>query len=318
MTKILITGGCGFIGSNLTEYLLEKTDWKIIILDNLSTGRLKDIKTLKGFNNVVTFFKGDIIKTKDINKAINNCDYLVNLAAQTSVLDSINDPLYDENVNIQGILNLLRLSVKNKVKKFIQASSAAAVGEQEMPMNESKVPKPISPYGASKLSGEAYCSAFSRSYGLNSIVLRFSNVYGPKSYNKGSAIVKFIKKILKGEKLEVYGDGEQTRDFIYVKDICSGIYKSVIKDTNEFELIQLGTGIETSINTLIQLLMDLLEKFNLNKPEVIYTEQRPGEIVRNYCDISKAKNILDFTINMSLEKGLTNTIKWFKTEFSNS
>lgn len=315
MTKILITGGCGFIGANFAEFLLEKTDWDINILDNLSTGNIGSITEINGYSDRIIIFKGDITNSNDIEDCIRDCDYVVNLAAQTSVINSIEDPFYDEKVNILGILNLLHSSVKYRVKKFIHASSSAAVGEQEMPMNESKIPKPISPYGASKLAGEAYCSAFSRSFGLNCVVLRFSNVFGPKSIKKRSVIAKFIKKIIREENLEIYGDGNQTRDFVYVKDICSGIYLSLIKEIADFNLFQLGSGIETSINSLINKLKELLKKQYLKIFEIKFYEQRPGEIIYSYSDISKVKKKLGFSINYDLDKGLQETFKWFSKNF---
>ncbi|MFX0029485.1 MAG: NAD-dependent epimerase/dehydratase family protein [Candidatus Hermodarchaeota archaeon] len=315
MTRVLITGGCGFIGSNLVEFLLKQTNWEFNILDNLSTGRLKDIEVLHEFQEKINFFKGDIANYKDVSKAIKGCEFVVNLAAQTGVLDSINNPFKDEKVNIRGILNLLQLSKESNIKRFIQASSGAALGEQEIPIHELKVPKPISPYGASKLAGEAYCSAFSYSYGLRCIVLRFSNVYGPKSYNKGSVIAKFIKKILKGETIEIYGDGYQTRDFIYVDDISNGIYLSLVKNLSNFQVFQLGTGLETSINSLMEKIKEVLNENSYKIPDIVYTEQKSGEILRNYTDISKAKEILGYSIKKELDQGLRETFKWFLNNF---
>jgi len=311
MKKILITGGCGFIGSNLTEYLLEKTDWKINILDNLSSGQFNEIENLNNFETRVNFFKGDITNVNDILKTIENCDYVVNLAAQTSVIESIKKPFKDENINIFGTLNILKLAVEYKIKKIIQASSAAAVGMQEVPINELKVPKPLSPYGASKLACEGYCSAFSNSFNLNIVVLRFSNVYGPKSYHKGSVIAKFIRQIIKGEELQIFGDGNQTRDFIYVKDICSGIYLSLIKKVSKFELIQLGTNIETSVNTLISVLKSISIDLNIKFPDIKYCDERDGEILQNYTDISKAKKKLNFTPKFLIGTSLKRTFEWF-------
>lgn len=311
MTRLLITGGCGFIGSNLTEYLLEKTNWHINILDNLSTGNLNNIKNLKNFEKKVNFIKGDIVNHDDVLKAIKNCDYVVNLAAQTSVMESIKNPYNDLEINIIGLLNLLDVAVNIKIKKFIHSSSAAAVGEQNMPVAELKVPMPISPYGASKLAGESYCCAFSKSYGLKSIVLRFSNVYGSKSYNKGSVIAKFIKQIIRKETLEIYGNGTQTRDFVHVKDICSGIYLSIIKETKVFDLFQLGTGIETTINLIIDYLKEISKEKKIKFFKIKYCEKRPGDITRNYADISKAKKKLGFSLNYDLETGLQETFDWF-------
>lgn len=314
MTKVLITGGCGFIGSNLTEFILNKTDWEVSILDNLTTGRLENIESI-GNNEKITFYEGSILNNEDIIKAIDQCEYVVNLAAQTSVLDSIKDPFEDQRQNIQGLLNLLTLSVNFKIKTFVQGSSAAVLGEQTMPIHGLKVPRPISPYGASKLAGEAYCSVFSNLYELNCVVLRFSNVYGPRSTNKTSVIAKFIKKLIRNELIEIYGDGNQTRDFLYVIDLCNGIYKALTRDIRTFELYHLGSGKETSINTFIETLKRVSSNFNLVFPKVTKINPKPGEIRQNYSDISKAIKNLDFHNKYDLEKGLNETLEWFLSNY---
>jgi len=154
--RVLITGGCGFIGSNLVHYLLDKTDWDVVILDNLSTGDKKYIKNLS--SSRITFIEGDIRDKHDVKKAMKNCDHVVNLAAQVGVIPSMEDPFYDMDVNIKGSLVLLQEAVNIGIGRFVQASSAAPLGEQIMPLDETKVPQPLSPYGASKLACEGYCS----------------------------------------------------------------------------------------------------------------------------------------------------------------
>jgi UDP-glucose 4-epimerase len=311
MNKVLITGGCGFIGSNLVKYLLDKTNWEIHVLDNLSKGKLEHLIDLDDFESRVSFFKGDIVNIEDIYQAIKGCRYAINLAAQTGVIESIKDPFMDEKINIFGTINLLKASIDNKVEKFIQASSAAAVGKQKMPLNESQFPKPISPYGASKLASECYCRVFSNLFKLKTVVLRFSNVYGPKSYKKSSVIPKFIKHILKNKNLVVYGNGNQTRDFIYVEDVCLGIYLSLIKNLETFELVQLGTGKETSINSLINIFKDLIRSYDIKLPVIINSNPRTGELLKNYSDITKAKELLGFSIKRDLKEGLNETFKWY-------
>ncbi len=311
MINILITGGLGFIGINLTRFLLENTDWRISILDN---DRIKVHSLNKEFvknEERITFIKGDITNLKDVQKAIKNCDYLVNLAAQTSVINSIRDPFEDEAINIRGLLNLLRLSAKNDVKRFIQASSAAVLGEQEMPMIETKLPKPLSPYGVSKLAGEAYCHAFSKLSDISFVVLRFSNVFGPYSLHKTSAIHKFIRRFINNQKIDIYGDGTQTRDFIYVKDVCNGIFLSLTNKIQKFNLYQLGTGIETSINSLLEMLSQIAEEYKINSPEIKYSEFKSGEIKRNYSDISKISKELGFSPHHTMEEGLRQTFNWY-------
>ncbi|MBD3355151.1 NAD-dependent epimerase/dehydratase family protein [Candidatus Woesearchaeota archaeon] len=312
MTKILITGGCGFIGSNLVEFLIQKTDWQINILDNLSNGDIKDLENINEFDNRCNFFEGDIRKKEDIIEAIDNCDFVVNLAAQAGVISSIEDPQLDAEINIKGLINVLQSGAEGGIKRIIQASSAAPLGEQKMPLNEKKVPKPLSPYGASKLAGEGYCSAFSSSYDLNVVALRFSNVYGPRSYEKGSVIPKFIKETLDNDQVTIYGDGNQTRDFIYVKDICNAIYLALTENLeNKFELLQIATGKETSVNELFKILKKSLEEQKINVKNPKYVKARKGEILRNYADISKAKSLLNYGPKVDLTEGIDKTIKWF-------
>jgi len=314
--KILITGGCGFIGLNLVEYFLDKTDYTINILDNLSVGREEDLRKIKNYDKKrVCFYKGDIREIKDIKPAIKKCDFVVNLAAQTDVIESIKNPLFDAEVNIFGLINLLNLSKKHNIKRFIQASSAAPLGEQVPPVDEEKIPRPLSAYGASKLSCEGYCSAFSGSYNLKTVALRFSNVYGPYSYLKGSVVAKFIKDILSNKKPVIYGSGDQTRDFVHARDIANAIHLSIKNDDLQgFSLFQIGTGVETSINSLYEKISSILrnEEFEVGKP--LYKAERAGEIYRNYCDISLASEKLGFKPEYSLNKGLQDTIGWFLSD----
>lgn len=312
MKKILITGGAGFIGRNLVNFLLKNTNWKIKVLDDLESGGFRPIKELEEFDSErVELEKGDVRNEDTVVKAVDGCDYVVNLAAQVGVMPSVEDPIYDAEVNIFGLLNLLEAAKEEGVEKFVQASSAAPLGEVDPPVSEDDVPRPLSPYGASKLAGEGYCSAYSGSFGMNTVALRFSNVYGPLSKHKKSVVHKFIQRIMDDKKLVIYGDGEQTRDYIYVKDICKGIYLSLGKDLNGFELIQLGTGKETSVNELVEVLRNCCNKFGFEMPNVVNEKERKGEIRRNYTDISKAEELLGFKPEIGIEEGVERTFKWF-------
>jgi len=311
--KILITGGCGFIGLNLVDYLISKTDWDIFILDNLSVGRKKDLEDIKNYSkNRISFYKGDILNKKDVEQVICDCDFVVHLAAQTDVIFSVKNPVDDARVNILGLLNLLNASVEHKIKRFVFASSAAPLGEQDPPVDESKVPSPMSPYGASKLAGEGYCSSYSASFDLSNVVLRFSNVYGLYSFYKGSVIAKFIRQILLGEQPIIFGDGNQTRDFIFASDIAKAVFLSLTVDVpNINNLYQIGTGVEVSINDLYTMIKKELEKNGYNVLDAIYKKPRKGEIYRNFCSINKAKNELDFKPSIKLEEGIEKTVNWF-------
>ena len=317
--KILITGGCGFIGVNLVKYLLKRENYKIIVLDNFSIGKgeyLEEAIYDLPNKNLVKLVKGDIRDKNLCDEITKNIDVIVHLAAQAGVIPSIKNPFYDCEINVIGTLNLLYSAVKNKVDKFIFASSNAPLGEQVPPVSEEKIPKPLSPYGASKLACEAYCSAFCHSYGLKTIILRFSNAYGPYCLHKNSVVAKFIKDgILKG-KLTIYGDGKQTRDFIHVDDICQAVYLvlnfSNSKSSNEIwgTPFHLGTGKETSILELAKLIRELFEK----EIKVSFAPERKGEIKRNYSDITKAEELLRFKPSISLKEGVKQVYNWFRTK----
>ncbi len=313
MVRLLVTGGCGFVGTNLIEYILNRSDWDIAVLDNLSQGKLEYLRAVDGYSKErVDFFKGDVRDVNDVGEAMENCDYVIHLAAQTSVIDSIKKPKEDAEINILGTINLLEESVEKDVNRFIVASSAAPLGEQEMPIHEEKVPQPLAPYGASKLACEGYCSAYGGSHSLPTVALRFSNVYGPKSWHKGSVVAKFIKQILDGETPVIYGDGDQTRDFIHTKDIAQALYLSCTEDLeDDFELFQVATGKETSINDLYSLLKNKLGEKGEKVPEPKHGEKREGEIYRNYADISKAEERLNYSPEVSIEEGIEETIDWF-------
>ncbi|MCP4149291.1 MAG: NAD-dependent epimerase/dehydratase family protein [bacterium] len=326
--RLLITGGAGFIGINLVDYLLKTAQYKITVVDNLSAGNLqllREIVNKRGgeieeFNFAspqkklnpagVRFIREDILNRQNILKTLEGQDQVVHLAAQTGVIPSLENPSHDAAVNITGTMNLLEAAVKQGVGKFLFASSAAPLGEQDPPLHEGKVPKPLAPYGASKLAGEAYCSAYHGSFGLDTTVMRFSNVYGPNSFHKGSVVALFIKKILAGETLTIYGDGLQTRDFLYVGDIVRIIHKLLQNREKKIagQLFQLGTGVETSVNQLV----DSLEKISGRSLKVNRQPERKGEIKRNYTAIDKIKNTLGYQPQFHLEKGLEITWKWFK------
>ena len=336
---VLVTGGCGFVGSNLVEFLLENTDWNIRILDNLSVGNTKyieqiasqnnqvkltlpggtqnsgpstqDSKTTKPLDNStndpaqqsVTVIEGDIRDKEDAERATDGVDAVVNLAAITGVPISLEKPQETFEVNVSGTQNLLKACRKNGVQKFVLASSNAAVGDKEPPMHENMVPAPISPYGASKLSGEALCKSYSASFEVDANALRFANVYGPYSDHKTSVVMKFIRRAQEGKELRIYGDGHQTRDFIHGKDIARGVLSTLQSDVSG-EVFQIGTREETEILDLAQRIKQLAEKSNTASPNVTHEDPRQGDIYRNYTDYDKANQVLGFEPKIDMETGL--------------
>jgi UDP-glucose 4-epimerase len=304
--KILLTGGCGFIGVNLLDYFQKNTSDKIIVMDNLSVGKSEYLKEFD-----VEFVEGDIRDANLVNHLMKKVDAVIHLAADTRVIDSIQNPDYNFDVNVTGTYNLLCSARNHDVEKFVMASTGGAiVGEASPPVHEKMVPRPISPYGASKLCGEAYCSAFAGAYGMKTICLRFSNVYGPRSYHKGSVIAHFFKQILQRAPLIIYGDGDQTRDFIYVEDLCEVIHGALfVKDGGQ--AYQLGTGVETSVNELVELITHCVQ--NSYTFKIDYAPARKGEIIRNFADISLARTDLGFSPSVMLQEGLDRTWAWFQS-----
>ncbi|MBW3019068.1 GDP-mannose 4,6-dehydratase [Candidatus Woesearchaeota archaeon] len=310
MTKALITGGCGFIGVNLVEYLLNNTDWELVVLDDLSNSKIDDFEAVWDKKRV-KLYKGDARDVELIDRAIENCDYVVSLAALVDVRESIEEPVINADVNVMSLVKQLMCAANAKIKKLVFSSSGAALGDSQQPMKENLLPQPMSPYGASKLAGEAYCSAFAEGFGLPTVALRFSNVYGPRSYGKGGVIPKFIQNAINGQKSVIFGDGSQTRDFVYVEDICRAIFLALTKELpNKYELIQLGTGREMPLNTFVELLKKDLSAQGIAL-ECQYAAAKKGEIYRNYADISKAREVLGYEPNIGFEEGLKKTVEWF-------
>jgi UDP-glucose 4-epimerase len=307
MKTYLVTGGCGFIGVNLTSRLVAEGN-QVRILDNLSLGKREDVEPFG-----VDLQVGDIRDFAAVTKACQGIDTVVHLAAHTRVVESVTDPELNFEINVVGTMNVLRGCRDAGVKKFIFASTGGAIlGEQEPPVHEGMVPRPISPYGAGKLAGEAYSSAFFGSYGLNTVALRFSNVYGPSSYHKGSAVAVFFRNLMQKEPIVIYGDGEQTRDFLYVGDLVDAIFLADAANTPG-EVFQIASGRETSIRTLLNTMKEVL-------PEVVfdirYEPARAGEITRNYASVEKARRLLGYDPKTKLADGLKSTWQWFQTKAS--
>jgi len=306
--RVFITGGAGFVGANLTRYLLEKSDSDITVYDNLTTGSKVNLDAAiadSGQKGRVKFIEADILDFDSVNRVIVGHDSVVHLAAHTRVLESVENPREGLMINSVGTFNVIEAARKQDISKFVFASSNAAVGEQIPPINERMIPKPLSPYGVGKLYGEALCSAYYHCYGLNTVSLRFANVYGFYSDHKTSVIAKFLKRIREGKNLEIYGDGKQTRDFIHAQDICQAIGLILTRrdDYSKLwgEVFQIATGVETAIIDLAKMLVNLTGS---SEQIITFTSAMKGEIRKNFSDITKAREILGFSPQMKLETQL--------------
>lgn len=304
--KVCVTGGCGFIGTNLVHYLLRQ-GYEVVVVDNLSTGRRE---YLDGLNAHIVV--GDIRDTTTWSELLQPGDVIVHLAAHTRVPDSVANPLLDFEINVRGTFEVLTAARVKGVKRVVFASSNAPLGRQPPPASEDKPPLPISPYGASKLAGEGYCLAFHGSYGLETVVLRFSNLYGPFASHKESVVAQFFKDALKKRRLTIYGDGRQTRDLIHVDDLVQGILLAIENERAAGEIIQLGTGVETSVIELASQVQALVP----HEVELVFNPPRVGDIWRNYSDIEKARRLLSFSPGVALADGLRQTFAWFVKAYS--
>lgn len=328
--KYLITGGCGFIGTSLVKHLLrENLADRIRVLDNLSVGTREDLASVCDFvvldpkdvnrravekttnPKPVELTIGDVCDPITAKAVCTEIDIIVHLAANTGVASSVQNPQKDMQSNVIGTFNLLEAARFNGVEHFIFASSGAPVGERLPPIHEEVAPKPVSPYGASKLAGEGYCSAYYRTFGIETVALRFGNVYGPGSMNKDSVVARFIKHAIAGETFEIYGDGNQTRDFVFIEDLMDAILRATQSGVGG-EVFQIATHRETSVKGLVS---KLTAAFKELAPEVTihtrHTSPRKGDVSRNYSDTSKAKRLLGWSSKWPLKRGLASTVEWF-------
>lgn len=321
----LITGGCGFIGRNLVSRLLLEQNYFIRIVDNLKVGSKEDLREVCDFvevasDNVATptdlhpgveLIVADILDAELAHKLCEGFDVIVHLAANTGVAPSVENPRMDCMTNIVGTLNYLEAARCCKITRFVFASSGAPVGEVQPPIHEEIAPHPVSPYGASKLAGEGYCSSYFHTFGIETVCLRFGNVYGPLSGNKDSVVAKFIKGALNGQTLEIYGDGTQTRDFIFVEDLIEAILLAVSKPNIGGETFQIATSYETTVRELLTQLLAILSNRGVKNFRVIHGENRRGDVKRNYSDTRKAQKLLGWDCKNDLAKGLEKTVAWF-------
>jgi len=311
-SKILVTGGAGFIGSHIVDKLVAE-GFEVTVVDNLDTGRLENIAHHQGKEGF-HFIKGDIRDFNLVKETIKDMDAVFHEAALASVTLSVENPILTNDINVTGTLNLLKASSDLGVKRFIYASSAAIYGETPSPQKrEDMTPNPTSPYGASKLAAENYVKLFHKVYGLEAVSLRYFNVYGPRQRFDiqcayGGAITIFINRLLRNMPPIIYGDGEQTRDFVYIQNVIEANMLALKSKNAAGEVFNIGTGTNVSVNQLAVLLKGMMNRKNMKN---VYADPRPTDIRHGYADISKAKKILGYNPKFSMKEGLTELVNWY-------
>ncbi|MEM2851491.1 MAG: GDP-mannose 4,6-dehydratase [Candidatus Bathyarchaeia archaeon] len=314
--RILVTGGAGFIGSHLVDKLLQR-ECKIIVYDNFDpfyTGKEDNIKHHFGKQDF-QLIEGDILDFETLCSAMKGVDIVFHEAAQPGVGYSLENPYKTHMVNVTGTLNVLQAARKRGVKKVVYASSSSVYGIPEhLPMREEHPTKPLSIYGASKLAAEAYCRLFYERFGLDTVSLRYFTVYGERN-RPDMAVFKFTKLIFEGKPPVIYGNGNQTRDFTYINDIVEGTLVAAEKDDIGGESINLGGGIQTTVNDLVNQLLRLIRKQDVIP---IYDEPRPEDMPHTLADISKARRMLGYSPSTPLEEGLRRFVAWYKARKASS
>ena len=299
----MITGGRGFIGSNLVRHLA--TQRLVRVLDSLERS------SPTGWEDRVDveFVQGNILETSDLARSVSGVNAVVHLAAYGSVVESVVDPVANFHTNVAGTFNVLNAAAMAGVRRVVFASTGGAlIGDAVPPVDEMSLPKPISPYGASKLCGEAYCHAFAKSRGLGAVCLRFGNVYGPHSAHKKGAVTLFIKALMLDEPIVIHGDGSASRDYIHVDDLCAGIRAGLDADLAGGDVFHLASGRETTVLELAKLLCAVA-----GKPHhpIEFKPARQGEVARNFATYARAHAALGFEPIRRLDEGLAETWEWF-------
>jgi len=311
MSTYLVTGGAGFIGSHVCRLLVDLGE-KVRVLDDLSTGR---IENLEDVGDGVEFVRGDIRDLGLLREVMEGVDFVVHEAAIASVVRSVEDPLEVESVNVGGTLNVLLSAKDAGVKRVVFPGSASAYGNSPfLPKTEDMAPEPLSPYAASKLAGEHYCRAFYETYGLEAVVLRYFNVFGPRQDPDSpySGVISiFLGKLLRGEEIVIFGDGEQTRDFVFVEDVARATVSACEAEGAAGEVFNIGRGEEVKINDLAEAVMEVTGV----EGKVVHGPPRPGDVRASLADITKAEKLLGYSPRVSLKEGLARTAEWFRRKY---
>ncbi|MFT5207495.1 MAG: nucleoside-diphosphate-sugar epimerase [Candidatus Omnitrophota bacterium] len=308
--RILVTGGAGFIGSNIVEELVKRKNIKVRIIDDFSAGKMSHIKD---FKDEIEIIRGDIRNAKTVRKAMLGVTRVIHQAAIRSVPKSVDNPFLSHEVNTTGTLILLNEAVRAKVKRFVYASSSSAYGDTaKFPQKETDLLKPLSPYGVSKLCAEHYCHSFHAVHGLETVALRYFNVYGPRQNpeSKYSAVVPiFIYNLKKGVAPKIDGSGKQSRDFTYVKDVANANIKAAFASSKVAgKSFNIAGGGDCSVIGILH----YIEKYLGIKIKPEFGPRRRGDAMRTYADISQPKKIMGWQPKMKLAEGLKRTVEWFE------
>lgn len=307
-SKILVTGGAGFIGSHLVDRLIDK-GFKVRVIDDLSTGQKQNLVHHQN-NESFQFIEGDIRDFDLVKKCVKDVDAVFHEAALVSVTRSIEDPVLSNEINVKGSLNLLKACVDANVKRFIYASSCAIYGEtQVLPISEKFSGNPLSPYAVDKLAVEKYAKVFNDSFEIETVGLRYFNVYGPRQkYGPYSGVISiFINKLLEDKPPTIFGNGEQTRDFVNVKDVIEANMLALSKDNVEGEVFNISSGAAITISKIFKIIRKIMMK---EKIDPVYSETRFGDIKHSHADITKAQKILGYKPKTQIYKGLEQLIEY--------
>ncbi len=308
MANYLVTGGAGFIGSHIADTLVKRGD-AVRVLDNLTTGKKENLASIL---TRIEFVEGDIRDAATCARAVKGMDCVFHEAALASVSRSVEDPLLNNAINVTGTLNMLLAAREAGVKSFVLASSSAVYGDdQTMPKVEGREGKLLSPYAVSKLVDEKYAQAFHAPHGMNAVALRYFNVFGPRQdpFSQYSAVIPlFITKILRGERPVIYGDGKQSRDFIFVESVVQANLAASESAAAAGEALNVASGVGMSVNGLLDAVNEVLG----TKVEAVHAEPRPGDVRHSTADISKARRLMGFAPGMSFKDGLKETVAWYK------
>ncbi|MGA3214081.1 MAG: NAD-dependent epimerase/dehydratase family protein [Acidimicrobiales bacterium] len=301
--RVLVTGGAGFVGASLVRRLVA-SGYEVRVLDNLSTGHVSHLDGV-----AAELVEGDIRDANTLHEALAGVASIVHLAAAGSVVMSVEDPAANFAVNVLGTFQVLEGARRAGISRVVLASTGGAlIGDAVPPVNEASLPKPISPYGASKLAGEGYAHAFAKSYGLSTVALRFANVYGPWSARKKGAMTLFFRAINAKEPIIIYGDGSASRDYAHVDDICRALQLALESELAGGTVLHIASGVETTVQELADLCRGAA---GVPEHPIEHRPKRPGEVERNFATYDLARELLGYEPSISREDGIRRTWEWF-------